>query len=167
MLSIVLQLLCVVFFFNSCVSFNFDSLKDQTAQGVVFQAPSAPYKEMVKEGMDVSWENPKNNNTLSFFSNCSFAHQFISLKQFQKELLDGLKSFRLINQKQTIHQDQKAYHLYLSQLELKNQTIGMEIFLFKKEDCFYVLSFLASTVSGRGSRQVQIFKNFIREFRAP
>ena len=94
MLSIVLQLLCVVFFFNSCVSFNFDSLKDQAAQGVVFQAPAAPYKEMVTEGMDVSWENPKNDNTLSFFSNCSFANQFISLEQFQKELLDGLKAFR-------------------------------------------------------------------------
>ena len=43
----------------------------------------------------------------------------------------------------------------------------MEIFFFKKEDCFYVLSFLIPTLKGRGSNQVPVFKNFIKEFRAP
>ncbi len=167
MFSMFLQLFFVVVFFGSCVSFNFDSLKDKTAKGVVFQAPPAPYKETVKEGMDFSWENPKNDDTLSFFSNCSFANQFVSLESFQKELLDGLNSFRLIDQNQTVHQGQKAYHLYLSQSGLKKQTIGMEIFLFKKEDCFYVLSFLKSHLSKPESHQVQVFKKFIREFRAP
>ena len=167
MFSVFLHLFCIVFFFSSCVSFNFDSLKDKTAKGVVFQAPSAPYKEMIKEGMDFSWENPKNDNTLSFFSNCSFASQFVSLEQFQKELLEGLKSFRLIDQKQTVHQAQKAHHLYLSQFGSKKQTIDMEIFLFKKEDCFYVLSFLGSHLSKHESHQIQVFKKFIREFRAP
>lgn len=164
---VLLPLFCVVLLFSSCVSFNFDSLKDQAAQGVFFQAPSAPYKEQIKEGMDASWENSKNNNILSFFSNCSFANQFTSLEQFQKELLSGLKDFRLVNQKKTSHQDQQAYHLYLNQLRMKKQNMSMEIFLFKKADCFYVLSFLLPNLQGSGSSQIQVFKNFIREFRAP
>ena len=167
MLSVLLPLLCFILFFSSCVSFNFDSLKDQTAQGVVFQAPSAPYKQTVKEGMDVAWENQKNNDTLSFFSNCSPATQFTSLKQFQKELLHGLKTFQLFNKKEVSHQNQEAYYLYLNQFKNKKKSARLDLFLFKKANCFYVLSFLMSTLKKYTTNRTQVFKNFIREFRAP
>lgn len=167
MLSVFLPLLCCFLFFSSCVSFNFDSLKDQPAQGVVFKAPSPPYKRAVKKGMDASWENQKNNNTLSFFSNCSPATQFTFLEQFQKELLDGLKTFRLIDKKETSHQTQKAYYLYLNQFKVKRKTVSLNLFLFKKANCFYVLSFLTSSLGKHIANQTQVFKNFIREFRAP
>ena len=161
------QFLYLILFFNSCVSFNFDTLKDQKAKGVIFQAPSHSYEKTIKTGMDASWENKENNNTLSFFSNCSFATRVITLKQFQKELLAGLKTFHMMSQKETRHQGQKAYYSHLSQFNVKEQAMKMELFLFKKEKCFYVLNFLRPVLKKGHSDQIQVFENFIREFRAP
>ena len=156
---------------SSCISFNLNSLKDVAAEGVTFQPPPAPYKKVVKKGMDASWENPEEGSTVSFFSNCSSASQFTSLEQFQKELLDGLRAFHVLDKKETLHQNQKAYYLKLSQFKNKSsekkETVNMELFLFKKANCFYALSFLLFVVDKSASNQTQVFKNFIQGFLAP
>ncbi len=136
-----MSLFCI-FFLSACVSISFDSLKDQKAKGVVFKEPVKPYEKTVKKGMDFAWENLENGQLLSFFSNCSSTDRFTSLKQFRKELLDGLKSFHILDEKEVYHQDQKAYRLNLTQIPAVPKAMSMYLFLFKKGDCFYALNFL-------------------------
>ena len=158
-----------VFLLNSCISFDFDSLKDQKARGVIFQAPPPPYKQVTKKGMDFAWEHPKTGNTLSFFSNCSSAVEFTSLKPLKKDLLDGLKGFHLLSQSAGSHQGLPARRLFLKQKARSlRQKMSVTVFLFKKENCFYTVSFLAvlSSKAYIPDRQ-KVFEDFVREFRAP
>ena len=163
-----LKMLFLALCFTSCISFDFGSLKDQTASGVVFQPPSSPYKKVIKKGMDLAWENPKTGDTLSFFSNCSTAVEFSSVAHFQKELLDGLKKFRVLSQRRGLHQGLRARFVSLKQLSSSPEKMNMRLFLFKKENCFYAVSFLTvpSAKADSPGRQ-KVFEKFIREFRAP
>ena len=163
----ILFLFLPLLFFSSCISFSFDSLKDQRAKGVTFKAPPEPYKKAVKEGMDAAWVSSKNSNTLSFFSNCSSANRFTSLKHFQEDLLSGLKDFHILNHEKTTHQGQKAHHLKLNNIHSSTGKINIDIFFFKKKNCFYVISFLVSSSESSDSNEIKIFKDFISEFRAP
>ena len=147
------------------MSVNLDSLKDQKAKGVVFKEPPSEYKKKSQKGLDVLWENPTDKSSLSFFSNCSEAHQFTSLGQFQSEILEGLRAFRIIRREQKIHQGQLAHQISL--VKTKKQKISLQLFLFKKEKCFYTLSFLIPETKTITLKQQQIFKDFIREFRGP
>lgn len=162
-LSLFLQLL----FFSSCISFSFDSLKDQRAKGVTFKAPPELYKKAVKGGMDAVWVHSNNNDTLSFFSNCSSANRFTSLKDFQEDLLSDLKDFRIVNHKKTTHQGQKAHHLKLSKTYSSEEKTSIDIFFFKKNNCFYVISFLVPSAKSDDSSKMSVFEGFISEFRAP
>ena len=165
--------------FNSCISVDLSSLKDQTAREVVFQPPPPPYKKVSKKGMDLYWEHPAEGASLSFFSNCSDSAPFTPLARFQKELLAELKTFRVTGVEQTQHQNQKAVRLQLKQLRPK--ILNMDLFLFRKEKCFYALNFLMPAGSSSrarphiqprapspsAQRPREVFSNFIREFRAP
>lgn len=152
---------------NSCISFDLSMLKDQTAKGVIFKAPPLPYKKIPKKGMDAFWQDQAEGNRLSFFSNCSSTTPFTSLEEFQKDILGGLKNFRVIYKNQTQHQSQKANYLKLRQLKTQDSKMIMELFLFKKAKCFYALSFLTAKSQTNISVQTPVFKNFRQEFRAP
>ena len=152
---------------SSCISFSLDSFKDQRAKGITFKAPPELYKKAVKEGMDAAWINSKNNNTLSFFSNCSPAIRFSSLKYVQKNLLSDLKGFQILNQKETTHQGEKARYLKLSKVHSPKEKTNINIFFFKKKNCFYVLSFLVLSAENSDSSEIKIFEDFISEFQAP
>ena len=134
---------------------------------MVFIPPPPPYKKWAKKGVDAFWKAPKNGSILSFFSNCSSTAPFASLEQFQKDILEDLKRFRVIYRDKTQHQGQKARYLKLSQLGAENLKITVELFLFKKESCFYALSFLSHGTKNPLSFKTLVFKNFIQEFRAP
>ena len=149
----------------SCISFDFGSLKDQRSRGLKFQPPPAPYKKVIKKGMDLAWENPKTGDTLSVFSNCSSAVEFSSLAHFQKELLEGLKKFRVVSQKEGLHQGLKARFLFLQLWPPSLKKMTMPLFLFKKQNCFYAVSFL--NVSSSAHDRQKVFEPFIKEFRAP
>ena len=158
--------LCFVFF-SSCISINLDSIKDKPAKGVVFQAPPAPYKLVPQKKMDARWENPADRTALSFFSNCSAVADYTSLKKFQQEILTGLPTFYVTYKKKTSHQNQEAYYLQLkSRRAFKKQKKTMELFLFKKDKCFYALSFLSPQYRGRVKKSPD-FKVFVQRFSAP
>ncbi len=163
-----LKMLFLAFCFTSCISFDFGSLTDQTASGVVFQPPPEPYKKVIKKGMDLAWENPKTGDTLSFFSNCSTAVEFSSVTDFQKELLDGLKKFRVSSQRSGLHQGLTARFVSLKRFFSSPEKMNMHLFLFKKENCFYTVSFLTvSSAKADFPNRQKVFETFIREFRAP
>ena len=149
----------------SCVSLHFKLPQDQKAEGVVFQTPPPPYQKTTKKGMDFAYENSQNKSIIAFFSNCSASTRWIALTEFQKDLLDSL-NFQVKTHRETTHQNQKAFRISLT----KNQERAkgkapqqMELLLFKKETCFYALSFLHPHLTeGLGD-----FTHFIKEFKAP
>ncbi len=153
--------------YSSCISFDLNMLKDHSAEGVTFKAPPKPYKKIPQKGMDASWQDQAGGNILSFFSNCSSATPFTSLEEFQKDFLGDLKNFRVIYKNQTHHQNQKANYLKLKSLKPPDSKTSMELFLFKKEKCFYALVFLTTNPQKNISDQTPVFKNFLQEFRAP
>ncbi len=167
-----LQLACCFLccFCVSCLSLNFNLPEDKKAKGVVFQPPPAPYGEVSREGMDSAYENSRNKNIIAFFSNCSSSASFSNLEEFQKDLLGGLKSFRIKNQTETLKENQKARYLHLQKSQTdkqKSQTdkqkSQMRLFIFKKGMCFYALSFL----NRAGGGNEKVFSDFIRGFKAP
>ena len=148
----------------SCVSLNFQLPKDQKAKGVVFQPPPAPYTAILKEGMDSAYENSQTKDIMAFFSNCSASIRFADLADFQKDLLENLKPFQLQTHTETTHQNEKAVKLDLDKQEAPADQKSIRLFLFKKGECFYALSFVTTL---KESQAYDDFINFIKEFKAP
>lgn len=161
------QSLCFILLFNSCIFFKLNSLKDTKSNGIIFKAPTSPYVKIKKTTMDAQWENTKNKNILSFFSNCSSSYNFTTLNQLQTELLTDLKDFYIIKKKISLHQKKQAHYLYLNKWLTNTHVISMHLFLFKKETCFYVLNFLNPLVKKNTHKNIPEFNKFIKEFKAP
>ena len=157
-------LLILFFLLSSCISVDLDSFKDQAAKNVRFTPPPSPYKSVSKKGMDASWHNTENNSSISFFSNCFPHESWTPLSQFQQEILSELKSFRIIKTKKTTHKNEKAHHLWLKNSHRQNSTSQqyMQLLLFKKSNCFYVLASL--TRGPKQKKNEQTFQDFIQGF---
>ena len=142
--------------------------KSTSAKGVTFQAPPKPYKRTHKKNWDVFWNHPKNQNSISFFSNCSNSVAFTSLPQLKQELLNDLKNFTVILKKKQNHQLQPAYYLQIKEMTKTStqKKLYMEMFIFKKQTCFYVLNLLVPN-SKFITKARTTFRQFIQEFRAP
>ena len=169
-LLIVSLLVCCLFPLNSCVWLKFSFNKTKSARGVHFTPPPAPYHTVHKQNWDVFWVHPKNQNVISFFSNCSPTVAFTSLWQLKKELLNDLKNFTVkLKQKQN-HQKQTAYYLKLKENPTRHtapaNTLSMEMLIFKKQNCFYVLSLLINKKKTLPQAH-KIFQQFIKGFQAP
>ena len=151
----------------SCISIDLDWIKDQKAKGVVFQAPNPPYQKIETNTADKAWQNPKNGNTISFISNCSYSNQLMPLKNIQTQILSDLNNFHIVSEHTTSHQNQKALSWIMKNKHKKTnklQTIKTKMLLFKKQDCFYAISFVSSPPHTESSH---IFDNFIKGFKAP
>ncbi len=146
------------------MAFRFNALKDHNSEKVSFQQLSSPWEKKKKEGWEAVWQNPNNQSLISYFSSCSSSIPFTSLKDFQQDFLSGLKSVRLLKQKKIFYQKQKAHRLSLRNSGSHKQQHRMEILLFKKEQCFYVLSFLAHSHKAL-LKDVKIFNQFIKGFK--
>ena len=163
MVSFLSLTLTVFFFFNSCISFNWDSLKDQPAKNTQFKAPPPPYTPMPKKGMDAFWHNLENSGSISFFSNCFKHTEWTPLTQFQKEVLSELKGFRILKTEKTKYQNKPAHHLWLQSTPVRSlPRQQMELVLFKENNCFYVL---VSLIAGKNNQfHKETFKNFVQGF---
>ncbi len=157
---------CFVLLFGSCVSFRINSLRDRKAEKVEFTPPPLPYKKAQHTNLDALWENAKNKSSLSFFSNCSSSLPFTSLKDLQENILSDLRSFYIFNREKKTHQGQPARYLKLTELNPKKRKKQIELFLFKKGSCFYVLNFIFPK-QAKATVDKTIFNNFINAFRVP
>ena len=146
------------------MSFRFNALKDHNSKKVSFQHPLSPWEKKKKEGWEAVWQNPKNQSLISYFSSCSSSTPFTSLKDFQQDFLSGLKSVRLLKKKKILYQKQKARRLSLKNFGSQKKQHHMEILLFKKEKCFYVLSLLVPSHKVL-LEEIKTFNQFIEEFK--
>ena len=144
--------------------------KSTRARGVIYQAPSSPYQYVKKKSWDAFWSHPQYKHSIAFFSNCSRSVTLTDLVQLKKEILGDLKNFKVTYKKKQWHNKEPAYYLKL--VESKKATsstkkLTMELFIFKKRTCFYVLNLLASANASGTDQARKVFQEFIKEFRVP
>ncbi len=168
MLIYFLQIFFILCIASSCTPLRFIFSKSTSAKGVIFQAPPKPYQRIDKKNWDVFWNHPKNQNSISFFSNCSNSVAFTSLSQLKQEILNDLKNFVVVLKKKQNHQSQPAYYLQIKETNHASaqKKLYMEMLIFKKQICFYVLNLLVQD-SESMTKARTIFRQFIQEFRAP
>ena len=145
---------------------RFKNLKDKEQK----QAESALLPELWEKTQQKGWQevqqNKKNKNLIAWFSACSPAYAWTPLKDFQMDFLEGLKSFKIFKQQKTKWQKLPARRVYLKAVRPSALYKKMEIFFFKKEECFYVFNF--SSRQNKISRADQkTFHQFIKGFKAP
>ena len=146
------------------MAFRFNALKDRNSETVSVQELASPWKKKQKEGWEAVWQNSKSQSLISYLSNCSSSNIFTSLKDFQQDFLSGLRSFRFLKRNKIIHQGQSAHRLSLKSVNSLKKIKQMEILLFKKEKCFYVLSFLGHSPSTL-LEDIKTFNQFIKGFK--
>lgn len=129
-----------------------------------FQEPVSPWRKTQKAGWEAVWQHPKSQSLISYFSSCSSSIPFTSLSDFQQDFLSGLQSFSFLKESKILYQGQKAHRINLRSSKFQGKRKQMIILLFKKEDCFYVLSFLVHS-SGALSKDIKIFDQFIEGFK--
>jgi len=112
------------------------------------------------------WQHPKSQSLISYLSSCSSSIPLTSLRDFQQDLLSGLQSFSLLKERKVMYQGEKAHRINLKTSKPQAKRKQMTILLFKKEGCFYVLSFLAHSSSAL-SKDIEIFDQFIKGFKFP
>ena len=119
---------------------------------------------MQKEGWETVWQHPRTRSFISYFSSCSSSIPLTSLRDFQQDFLSGLQSFSFLKESKISYQGQEAHRIHLRSPKVQGKRKQMRILLFKKEECFYVLSFLAHS-AGALSKDIRIFDQFIDGFK--
>ena len=128
------------------------------------QEPVSPWEKKQKEGWEAVWQNPKTQSLISYFSSCSSSIPLTSLKDFQQDFLSDLKSFSFLKERKILYQGQEAHRINLRSSKFQGKRKQMVILLFKKEKCFYVLSFLAHSPDAL-LKDIKIFDQFIEGFK--
>lgn len=153
--------LFLFFFLCSCVFVRWDYFKDQKATNIRFQPPPGGYVPVSKKEMDASWRHPEQGHTISFFSTCLKHEPQTTLTQFEREILRDFKGFKKVQTLSVSHQGLPARRLYLKNGASQKKLQQMELLLFKKDDCFYVLIFLQQ---GGDSLTLKDFEGFVEGF---
>ena len=116
-----------------------------------------------KKEMDAAWQHPATGSTISFFSTCLKHEPQTTLPQFEKEILSDFKEFKKNRALSVAHQGLVARRLHLKSLPPPpEEHQQMELLLFKKADCFYVLVFLQT--GGPGAFALKDFESFVAGF---
>ena len=154
--------LFLFFFLCSCVFVRWDYFKDQKATNIRFQPPPAGYVPVSKKEMDAAWQHPATGSTISFFSTCLKHEPQTTLPQFEKEILSDFKEFKTNRALSVSHQGLVARRLHLKSLLSQKEHQQMELLLFKKADCFYVLVFFQA--GGQAPFALKDFESFVAGF---
>lgn len=148
--------------FVSCVSIDLNK-KEVKSQGVVYTAPSAPFRELGESKADKTWTHTSNGNSISFLSGCDDPAD-PSNERLQKEILTGIQDVKVEESNTISFNNREAL-----QTKLFGKVDGVQIFIhiltFKKNNCNYTLSY-----TGRDKTYAQNQKDFVAfmgSFKAP
>lgn len=145
-----------------CVSVSVPSGGGKKADGVRFEAPAAPFREL-ETGADRAWVNESTGNTISFISECG-SKADPSLEQLQNEAVNSLEQAEVSDEKTTPFNGRQARFARVKG-SLDGVAVTMRLVTLKKNSCNYTLT--ATGVPADFGKDEAIFDQFLQEFRAP
>ena len=147
----------------SCVSIDLSKNDVKKAKGVAFRAPPNPFQQIESDDIDVGWRNNKNGNTITVVSDCENPYD-PSLQNIEDGVVSGLQELEKLNTKKSM------YNARASRQSVFTGTVDgiptkVNLMIFKKNNCIYVLSYLA--VIQHYDHDEANFQTFLRGFEAP
>lgn len=149
---------------TACVSIDLSENEIQKATNVRFQAPNSKvFKSISSENIDHGWRNNKNGNTITFISDCGNPYD-PSLESIEAGIVSGLQDLKRISTEKPMYNSRASRNsVYTGNVD--GIASKVELIVFKKNNCIYVLSYLA--VDKYFAENHQDFKNFTEGFRTP
>ncbi len=148
--------------FSACVSVDLGA-KHVPGDAFKFTPPPAPFTQLDEDNLHQAWQNPKNGNSISVFSNCNEKAD-PTLNVIQKEILSVLENQR---NEERISQvfNQREELVTTTSGKLDGFPIKMKVLSFKKNLCSYSLNYTATPSSFEDD--INSFENFILGFTVP
>ena len=148
---------------GGCVAVNIGPGKPTKAESAKFEAPTSPFQEVPHASFDKAWKSKVTGNTIAFLSECK-AGDDTSLKNLENESLSVLDNRQIKSTQDLDYNDRQAIRSSAQGL-VDGVPVGMEILIFKKNDCTFTLSFV-----GRQSKlaaDLPLFQSFLDRFKVP
>jgi hypothetical protein len=147
----------------SCVSVNIGPKAGEHSKQVSFTAPPAPYQALKQTNADNAWQNPKNGNTISYFSTCNDPSD-PSIESVGSDLLSELREAKEVSKATVLFNGREGLD---QEVEGRVEGIPTKIraMVFKKNGCVFSVSFIGVSRAFDSDRKV--FNEFLKGFKAP
>ncbi len=155
--------LVLMAFIASCVSIDISKNNVKKAQGVNFRPPDLPFKKIESDDIDVGWRNDKNGNTITVLSDCENPYD-PSLANIEEGVVSGLQELKKINSKESMYNGRASRQSVFTGT-VDGIPTKINLMIFKKNNCIYVLSFLA--LIQHYNHDEAKFQTFLQRFEAP
>lgn len=148
--------------FVGCVSVSMPTGGGKKADGVRFEAPRAPFRDLAGTG-DRAWVNDRTGNTISFISECE-AKGDPTLQQMQNEAVNSLEDPRVAGEKSRVLDGRPARSALVTG-SIDGVPVSMHVVTLKKNSCNY--TFAQTGVPAKFDADADAFEAFLQGFRAP
>jgi hypothetical protein len=147
----------------TCVSVQMPGGKTQPAEGVSFQSPAAPFKEIQSPQIDKSWQSKATGNTISYFSNCGGTAD-PSLESLEKDALNALNDLEVVHS-EGFNFNGRAARKSLGKGQIDGVPVQLSVLVFKKNSCNYTLTY--GGLEKNFKTELKAFDQFTQTFKAP
>ena len=147
---------------SSCVSVQLGPPPVTSAEKVNYLPPQAPFREISSSNADRTWINEKNNNTITYLSECGDLSG-VSLSEAAKVSFKS-QELKLISQESV----EISGHTGLMSRGVHSQdkkSVEVELVNFKSDGCLFSLAYVAN--KDRFNENHEQFINFRKTFKAP
>ena len=155
-----LQLFLIAVFSSGCVSVSLGPKPAERSKAFRFQSPGGDFKEVKIEDMDRTWRSTSTGNTISIKTSCDEAGD-PSLTYLRGLLFEGIDQLKITLNELTTYNGREALHS-IAQGRIDGIETGIELMIFKKNNCSYTLSYIG--VKDRFEKDRSTFQNFLNGF---
>lgn len=156
-------LLLASLFLTNCVTVNLGKDKAEKASSVEFKPPGVPFVEMESPIADAAWEDTKTGSSIAYLSECDEKSEPV-LEYIAQGYFQNVKDGKIVSQETFKYNEREALQFVFSGRHegIPTQT---KLVIFRKNSCTYTLSYLS--LSKTYAKNISIFDEFIKEFKAP
>lgn len=147
----------------SCVSIDLSENNVKKAQGMNFRPPESPFVKIESTDIDVGWRNDGNGNTITVVSDCENPYD-PSLQSIEDGVVSGLQELKKVETKKSMYNGRASRQSVFTGT-VDGIPTQVNLMIFKKNNCIYVLSYLA--VVQHYDQDKARFQQFLRGFEAP
>lgn len=158
---------------SACVSVNIGPSKTEKSNGVAFTAPTSSFKPLDGNRADAAWHNAATGSTIAFQSTCGDTTD-APLESIAADLFTGFENSKELRNERIAFDGREALD---KEIEGKVDGVMTRVhaIIYKKNQCSYVLTFVALTKSLVADNRhkaaingdVSQFEHFAASFKAP
>jgi hypothetical protein len=157
-------LIFLSFVLSSCVSVKLgNSDETKRATGVEYREPKSPFAREDQSGVDASWKNQRNGNSIAFLSDCKDPSD-PPLDNIVQGVIVGLSDLN-VESKETVTVQSREGRRVLASGKVDGVPSLIDLLVFKRNTCIYILTYVGVKSAFNENRGE--FNKFLESFRAP